>query len=148
MALFIVKNMLTTADCIRTTRRYSSAQSLSRAVKNGSYHVMKAGRLRFARAMDSEVAALHGISSWEGLPAVSEMPAGVIAVSRISKTIKLGEVVILAWALLNRMDAYWVGGHFVARFEDALSIAQHEKKRKASHTKPPVVRKKRRYLNH
>lgn len=144
MALFIVKGLLSAADSIRTTRRYSSAQSLSRAAKNGNYHVLKAGRLRFVHAMDNEVADLHGVNSWEGLPTVDQLPAGVVAVSRISKKIKVGEAVILGWALLNRMDAYWAGGHFVARHEDADAIAQHEKKRKASFTQPPRVRRKRR----
>ncbi len=144
MAILIVKNMLTAADYIRTTRKYSSAQSLSRASKNNHKRVLSIGRLRFVNATHDSVSALHNVNSWEGLPTITTVPEGLSPLSRISKNIGVGENVMLGWALLNRMDTYWIGGHFAARQEDAQQIADTEKRRKASFTIPPVKRKKRR----
>ena len=143
MAILTVKNMLAAADYIRTTREYSSAQSLSRAGKNRHKHVLAIGRLRFVHAIPDTVASLHGIRSWDGLPVVDgqSVPEGVRPLSRISKQIGVGESVMLGWALLNRMDVYWIGGHFVARQEDAQLITDSEKKRKASFTLPHEKRK-------
>lgn len=137
MAILTVKNMLTASDFIRTTRQYSSSQSLSRASKNQHKHVLAIGRLRFVNAIPDRVASLHGISSWDGLQIATSVPEGLSPLSRISKHIGVGESVMLGWALHNRMDVYWIGGHFAARQEDAQEIATKEKKRKASFSIPP-----------
>ncbi len=148
MAIFTVKNMLTAGDFIRTTREYSSAQSLSRAGKNRHKDVLAIGRLRFVYALPDSVAQLHGIKSWDGFQVISgvEVPEGLRPLSRISKQIGVGESVMMGWALLNRMDVYWIGGHFAARQEDAQLIADKEKKRKAAFTIPHEKRKKRRSI--
>lgn len=135
MALYICKNLLTTADYVRTASgNYSSVQSLLRAGKNGHVRVLSISGLRFVGATHDSVQQLHDIKAWESLPTVSyiQLPEGLEALSRISKNIGVGESAILGWALLNRMDAYWIGGHFAALSNEAQQIAATEKRRKAS----------------
>ena len=148
MAIYIQSNLLTSGDFIRTTRRYSSPQSLSKARKRGTQHVVTIGRMHFVHAMPDKVAELYSVKSWERMPVLprDHLPAGLTPLSKISKKIKLGETVILGWALLNRMDAYWIAGHFFAHQYAVEEIAHGEQKRLHSFTKPPKVRKKRRYL--
>ncbi len=146
MALYFCKNYLTAGDYLRTTRQYSSAQSLSRASKNGRQRVHFIGGLSFVAGNSADIAALHGISSWEGLNVIETLPEGLDTLSRISKKVGVGEAVMLGWAMFNRMDVYWVGGHFAARLEPASQIAKHEKQRKATFTKPARPRRKGTYL--
>ena len=146
MAVYLNNSLIKSGDFIRSTRQYSSAQSLNRAKKKRTFPVVAIGKMHFVSGGAAKVAALYSIPSWEGLLLMSEVPAGLTALSKISKKIKLGETVILGWALLNRLDAYWIAGHFFAHAHVVELLATREPARIKSFTIPPKVRRKRRYL--
>lgn len=147
MAVYLNNSLIKSGDFIRTTRQYSSAQSLNRAKKKETKYVIAIGRMHFVYANAVEVAKLYSVDKWEGLPLIETVPAGLSPLSKISKKIKLGETVILSWALLNRMDVYWIAGTFFAHLQAAEQIAHTEKKRINALTIPPKVRNRRRYLS-
>ena len=147
MAIYFSNNLIKSGDFIRTTRRYSSAQSLNRAKQKKTHPVEAIGKLHFVYTHQKHVAELYSIHSWEGLPLINEVPAGLSPLSKISKQIKMGETVILSWALLNRLNVYWIAGHFFAHAYAVEAIARTEASRVSALTKPPKVRQKRRYLS-
>lgn len=145
MAIHIVNDLLAGGDFIRLTRTYSSAQSLSRAHRKGLQPLLSIGKLRFAQCSSQHVANLYGVSSWQDIAVNNKVPEGLSPLSRISKKIGVGESAMLAWAALNRMEVYLIGGYFAARLNEAKAIADGEQKRKATHTKPPKKRHRRKY---
>ncbi len=148
MAIYMNNRLIKSADFIRTTRRYSSPQSLNKAKKKRTQHVVAIGKMHFVGVMPENVAALYGISSWDGLLLTEngQVPAGLSPVSKVSKKVKLGESIILGWAVLNRLNVYWIAGHFFVHEYAVEQIADTEQKRMNSFTISPKVRRKRRYL--
>ncbi len=148
MAIYFHNTLLPSGDYLRTTRKFSSLQSLSRARKHGRAAVISIGRLKYAHSTPEATAAFYGVASWEGLPVITgdHVPAGLTALNKVSKLAKVGEALMLSWALFNRMDIYWIGGTFFARADDARQIALAETARKEQFTKPPKQRRRRRYL--
>jgi hypothetical protein len=65
MAIYFHNTLLASGDFIRITRKYSSAQSLSRARKRGTAQIVAIGRMRFAHTTPEQVAAFHAIGSWQ-----------------------------------------------------------------------------------
>ncbi len=148
MAVYFHNSLLASADFIRTTRRFSSPQSLSRGSKRGTIQTVAIGRFRFIHTSPEQVAAFYSIPSWDGLPVITgnTVPGGLTSLNRISKKTGVGEAVIMSWALLNRLDVYWISGVLFAHLHLVQPIAQTEKERMASLTKPPKVRRRARYL--
>lgn len=149
MAIYLNNRLIKSGDFIRTTRQYSSPQSLNNAKKKRTQHVVAIGKMHFVGVMPDKVAALYGINSWDDLLLTENgaVPAGLSPMSKISKRIKMGETVILSWAVTNRIDVYWIAGHFFAHEHAVMPIAHAEQKRIASLTIPPKVRRKRTYLS-
>ena len=148
MAVYFSNTLIKSGDFIRTTRIYSSAQSLNRDKKKGTHGVVAIGKLHFVRVNLDEVRNLYGVQSWDGLLLMDEVPAGLSPLSKISKKIKMGEPVILGWALLNRLDVYWIDGHFFSHAHRVEEIAKAEPARVKALTIPPLVRKRRKVVRY
>lgn len=142
MAVYFHNTLMPSGDYLRTTREFSSLQSLSRARKKGRAPVIVIGRFRFAHSTPEATAAFYGLPSWDGLPLITgnQVPAGLATLNKVSKLAKVGESQMLSWALFNRIDIYWIGGTFFARAGDARQIALAENARKAQFTKPKQKR--------
>lgn len=112
MAIYFHNTLLPSGDYLRTTRKFSSLQSLSRARKHGRAAVISIGRLKYAHSTPEATAAFYGVASWEGLPAITgdHVPASLTALNKVSKLAKVGEALMLSWALFNRFDVYWISG--------------------------------------
>lgn len=135
MAVYFHNTLLASGDFIRITRKYSSAQSLSRARKRGTAQIVAIGRMLFAHTTPEQVAAFHSISSWQNLHVITEVPDGLNSLSSISKKIGVGEAQIISWALFSRVDVYWIGGTFFGNQQLLTSIANAEEQRMNSFTK-------------
>lgn len=134
MAVYFQNTLLASGDFIRITRKYSSAQSLSRARKRGTAQIVAIGRMRFAHTTPEQVAALHAIGSWQNLQVITEVPGGLSSLNSISKKIGVGEAQMISWAVFNRIDVYWIGGTFFGNQQLLKAIADGEKQRMNSFT--------------
>jgi len=148
MAIYIVNDLLSTGDALRTGRGFSSAQSLHRSGKNGHTHVVKIGRMHFLGWTAVSVAEFHNISSWQGLNTITQqhLPGGLCSLKSAGKKAKVSPAQIIAWAAVNRINVYWVSGHFFTHLQPVQEIVSTEQKRIASLTKPPKVRRRRTFL--
>ncbi len=130
MAIYFQNTLVRTADFLKTSKRYSSSQSLSRAKKKGHIALKNVGSLVFAPGTAQQTAELYSVASWEGLRVIDaeKLPGGLTAINRIGKAIGVGEATIIEWGLFNRLDLYWVAGTFFANLLQAQSIAAASKK--------------------
>ena len=62
-----------------------------------------------------------------------KVPEGLLPVSRMRKMIGSSEQMILAWAIFNYIDAYWVAGTFFANLH---KVQQCDKEQKELLSKP------------
>lgn len=132
MALFIVNTFITAADYVRTTPYYSNTSSLWRAIQNGHQPARHVGGITLIPMPPESVAKVYGISTWQGLAVTEHLPAGLEVLSTVRKKTGIPEATILGWAQLNRIDAYWVGGHYATTTEKVQLLAKEEKIRQVN----------------
>lgn len=146
MAVYFQNTLVSISNYLKETNLYSSPQSVSRARKKGTLKAtgVTVGEIFFVEMAPEISARLLLLPGWEGLPTVStaQIPAGLTLLSRISKRIGMGEATILTWAVINKLDVYWVGGFAFANMAKAEELAALTRQQQAI-VKPKVKRKTR-----
>jgi hypothetical protein len=130
MAVYFHKTFIRSSDYIKITKAYSSVDAVRRAQRNG--HLKNGqivGGILMVNSHNYYVNQFYGVRSWEGLLTIEnqKVPEGLMPVSRIRKKIGISEQMILAWAMFNNFDAYWVAGTFFANLQKVQQCYNEQK---------------------
>lgn len=125
MAVYFCNNLITSSDYLKSGQTYTLPQSLSRAKRQGRIQVLTIGGLQFVESLPEKVQQLYKVPSWQGLHTVArqQLPHTLASLNNLSKLFGVNEGVILGWALLNYMDAYWIAGRFFMDSAKAKEVA-------------------------
>lgn len=130
MAVYFHKTFIRSSDYIKITRAYSSVDAVRRAQRNGNLRNGQiVGGIQMVHSDNYYVNQFYGVRSWEGLLTIEQknVPEGLLPVSRIRKIIGSSEQMILAWAMFNYFDAYWVAGTFFANLQKVQQCYNEQK---------------------